>query len=276
MRFWIVKGNPSRNDLDTMLAPGKVEPWVTRKPPRDWAAGDGIFFWKSAPALRLVGLGRIESVRGIDDDGNSWFDLRYLTGPLEVPLTLGELRADTVVGDASFLKAGAAGTVFQVTDVQARHLLRQLAKSNHALRGFDWHEARATPIQGEPTRALSVRQPWAELIIRGDKTIEARTIRTNIRERVFIYGSLGDVDIEDQARVRREYGLDIGSLPRGVLVGSVKIVGCRPLAVRDSRAAAFPVRRDNEYFAWLLASPQRASELVKPTKHPQPVFFTPF
>jgi predicted RNA-binding protein with PUA-like domain len=276
MRFWIVKGNPSRNDLDTMLAPGKIEPWVTRKPPRDWASGDGIFFWKSAPALRLVGLGRIESVHAPDDSGNSWFDLRYLTSPLEVPLTLSELRRDAVVGEASFLKAGAAGTVFPITDRQAHHLVRRLAKGNRVLRGFDWREAGATPKQGEPTRALSVRQPWAELIIRGDKTIEARTIRTNIRERVYIYASLGDVGLGDQIRVRRDYDLDIGSLARGVLVGSVEIVGCRQLTVRDSRAAAFPVQPDNEYFAWLLASPERAGKLVKPKRHPQPVFFTPF
>jgi hypothetical protein len=55
MRFWIIKGNPARNDLDTMLVPDEVEPWVTRKPPRDWAAGDGVFFWKRrsrAPGLR--------------------------------------------------------------------------------------------------------------------------------------------------------------------------------------------------------------------------------
>ena len=97
-----------------------------------------------------------------------------------------------------------------------------------------------------------------------------------IRERVHIYASLGDVDMEDQSRVRRDYGLDIESLPRGVLVGTVVIIGCRPLAVRDSRAAAFPVSRDTELFAWLLGSPRRAKRMVKPKRHPQPVWFTPF
>ena len=33
-------------------------------------------------------------------------------------------------------------------------------------------------------RAISVRQPWAELIILGQKTIEVRSQRTNIWERV--------------------------------------------------------------------------------------------
>jgi predicted RNA-binding protein with PUA-like domain len=276
MRFWIIKGNPARNDLDTMLVPGQLEPWVTRKPPRDWAEGDGLFFWKSAPALRLVGLGRIESVRPRNAGGDTWFDLRYLTAPLEAPLSIAELRADPVVGDASFLKAGAAGTVFPLTDGQARHLLRRLAAANPTLRDFAWDDAGPIPPSDAPTRALSLRQPWAELVLRGEKTIEARSLRTNIRERVHIYASLGDVDTEDQTRVRREYGLDIESLPRGVLVGTVVVVGCRLLTVRDSRAAAFHVSADTELFAWLLESPQRAERLVKPTRHPQPVWFTPF
>ncbi len=35
-------------------------------------------------------------------------------------------------------------------------------------------------------RALSVRQPWAELIILGHETIEVRSKRTHLCERVFI------------------------------------------------------------------------------------------
>jgi predicted RNA-binding protein with PUA-like domain len=259
-----------------MLVPGTLEPWVTRKPPRDWSEGDGVFFWKSAPALRLVGLGRIESVHPRNEIGESWFDLRYLTAPLDAPLTIDELRADPVVGDASFLKAGAAGTVFPLTGAQARHLLRRLAAVNPSLRGFAWDDAGPIAPPAAPTRALSLRPPWAELVLRGEKTIEARSLRTNIRERVHIYASLGDVDVEDQTRVRRKYGLDLASLPRGVLVGTVVVVGCRPLTVRDSRAAAFPVSPDTELFAWLLESPERADRLVKPKRHPQPVWFTPF
>lgn len=288
MRFWIVKGRPSRNDLSEMLAPGKIEPWVTRKPPRDWAAGDGVFFWKSAPALELVGLGRIHALPGADEEGNTWFHLRYATAPLESPLGIKELRADDVVGDASFLKAGAAGTVFPLTPGEASRLLRLLRRGNPGLRGLEWGEAGergprrggSTPMPARapmlPSRALSIRQPWAELIMRGDKTIEVRSIRTNIRERVHVYASLGDVHPDERARVEREYGLDIDALPRGVLVGTVEIVACRRLTPRDSRAAAFRVPKDTEDFAWLLGSPKRAERQEKPAKHPQPVFFTPF
>jgi predicted transcriptional regulator len=39
-------------------------------------------------------------------------------------------------------------------------------------------------------RALSVRQPFAEQIMLGTKKIEYRSMKTNIRGRVYIYASL--------------------------------------------------------------------------------------
>jgi hypothetical protein len=66
-------------------------------------------------------------------------------------------------------------------------------------------------------RALSIRQPFAENVLRGTKRIEYRSIPTAIlNERVYIYASL---------RLGNERGRD---LPRGVIVGTVEIVGCRP------------------------------------------------
>jgi hypothetical protein len=40
-----------------------------------------------------------------------------------------------------------------------------------------------------PKRALSIRQPFAELIMTGKKKHEYRNIPTNIRERVYVYAS---------------------------------------------------------------------------------------
>ena len=42
---------------------------------------------------------------------------------------------------------------------------------------------------GLPMRALSIRQPYAEQILRGTKLFEYRTRPTTIRERVYIYVS---------------------------------------------------------------------------------------
>lgn len=125
-------------------------------------------------------------------------------------------------------------------------------------------------------RALSVRQPWAELIILGHKTIEVRSRRTNIRERVHIYAGRNRIEADEEHRIAAQFGLDMDKLARGVLVGTVEIVGCRPLNKSDSPAACFEIDQAEGFYAWLLERPERALNLQTPTKHPQPVFFNPF
>jgi hypothetical protein len=125
-------------------------------------------------------------------------------------------------------------------------------------------------------RALSVRQPWAELILLGHKTIEVRSRRTNLRERVYIYAGLNRIEPQEEARIADQFGIDVDGLPRGVLVGTVQIVGCMPLKQDDSQAACFEITETDGFYAWLLARPQRTEELVKPMRQPQPMFFDPF
>ena len=125
-------------------------------------------------------------------------------------------------------------------------------------------------------RALSVRQPWAELILLGHKTIEVRSRRTNLRERVYIYAGLNRIEPQEEARIADQFGIDVEGLPRGVLVGTVAIVGCLPLKKDDGEAACFDIADTDGFYAWLLARPQRAEEPVKPTRQPQPMFFNPF
>jgi hypothetical protein len=42
----------------------------------------------------------------------------------------------------------------------------------------------------KPIRAISIKQPLVELILQGKKKFEYRGVRTNIRERVYIYASM--------------------------------------------------------------------------------------
>ncbi len=233
-----------------------------------------MFFWKSAPACRLVGMGRLKRPSPKDASGNAYFTLMYLTAPLERPLGIEDLRSDRVVGDASFLKSGAAGTVFPLSERQGERLLQLICMRNPALAGFAWQ--RPPDARAVNDRALSVRQPWAELIMRGVKQIEVRSRPTHVRGRVHVYASLGTAAAPHCDRVEREYGLEIASLPKGVLVGTVEIIGCRPLTEGDSHAAAFPIASDRMDYAWLLAEPRRSSQLVKPRNQPQPIFFRPF
>lgn len=105
-------------------------------------------------------------------------------------------------------------------------------------------------------RALSIKQPFAELIMQGNKKIEYRSIPTNIRGRVYIYASL-----KPNIGVYEKMGKEPGDFPVGVLVGAVEIVGCK--------------WKGGEY-QWELANPKRLKKRIKPEGHPQPVWFEPF
>lgn len=108
-----------------------------------------------------------------------------------------------------------------------------------------------------PQLALSVRQPFAELIMHGDKTVEERTRPTRIRGRIFIYASLGRYKRDEEAEWAAEFGLDIDGLPRGVLVGTVELYDC-------------------DGVEWRLRGAERLPKPVKPDRHAQPVWFRPF
>jgi 5-methylcytosine-specific restriction enzyme A len=131
VRFWIVKGKPSRNDFDELLEPNIAQTWITKKPPNEWASGDIVFFWASGTAKRVVGLGRIVDLPSdLDDADYTRFTLESLTGPLEYPLGIEMLRGDVVLSEASFLKAGPAGTIFPLTPEQGAKLATLVASNN--------------------------------------------------------------------------------------------------------------------------------------------------
>jgi len=75
-----------------------------------------------------------------------------------------------------------------------------------------------------PTHAISIRQPFVELILRRIKTAEYRDYPTNIRGRVYLYAARKPVD--DPARWR-QVEAEPGELPTGVILGTVEIVDCR-------------------------------------------------
>lgn len=130
-----MKGRPAENNFDEMLVPGEVTAWRTQKPvPNIMTPGDKVFIWASSPWRRLIGVAEFESpVPQKDADGNNRFRLRYLTRPLAVPLGIGPLRRDRVLneeGMPSFLKSGAAGTIFRLTMAQGERIAALLGEAN--------------------------------------------------------------------------------------------------------------------------------------------------
>lgn len=140
-------------------------------------------------------------------------------------------------------------------------------------------------------RALSIRQPYAELILRGIKTAEYRSRPTKIiGQRFFIYASKTKDQVrqmtDEKAAARCIWSnelavpgtlsggapvprwmmelaeeLILGKLPTGVIVGSAVIEKVSPM---------------DDLFAWHLTGIERTTTLRKPTRQPQPVWFTPF
>src|SRR5215831_17888980 len=81
--------------------------------------------------------------------------------------------------------------------------------------------------------ALGVRQPWVELILRGIKTVEVRSQDTQVRGMIYLYASKKLSDFPAAIEAARRHKLDPGTLPTGLLVGSVEIARTRPAAARD-------------------------------------------
>jgi hypothetical protein len=108
-------------------------------------------------------------------------------------------------------------------------------------------------------RAISVRQPWVELILRGEKKAEYRSRPTRIRERVYIYASLTPAK---GPAAWKKLGKQPGELPTGAILGTVEIIDCR----RDER---------RKRYAYILRAPERVSEPLIAKNQPQPGVWRP-
>ncbi len=109
-------------------------------------------------------------------------------------------------------------------------------------------------------RALSIRQPHAEAIMRGIKNIEFRSAATKVRGVVYIYAAQGRAPAATESDWLKKYGIknvDPDDLPRGVLVGTVELF-------------------HSDGGEWYLRNPVRFKHQRKPTDKPQPVWFYPF
>jgi hypothetical protein len=110
-------------------------------------------------------------------------------------------------------------------------------------------------------KALSFRQPWAELILQGRKTLDLRTYTTHYRGPLAVHASQ---TIERQACL--QHGLDPDHLATGGLVGVVELVDVVPLTeteYAERRAEHLGGRSFREgMYGWVLRDPQRLHKAV--------------
>ena len=124
--------------------------------------------------------------------------------------------------------------------------------------------------------ALGIRQPWAELILRGIKTIEIRSSQTRIRGPIYVYASKKLAKAPHVDKAIEKTGLNVEELPRGVLIGTVEIVDSFPVHQKHAAAAGVPAEILKGKFGWKLANPQRLQTLITPDYLPYGVWFYPF
>src|SRR4051812_31769631 len=127
-------------------------------------------------------------------------------------------------------------------------------------------------------KALTIRQPWAALIMAGSKDVENRVRPTSFRGRLAIHAGLRFADITSDSitsdsitsdsitsdSIVAAAGAELGipadavmTLPRGVIVGTVELHDCR----RDSDSPwALPDR-----WHWLVHDPEPLAEPVPAT-----------
>ncbi|PYT71662.1 MAG: hypothetical protein DMG39_12435 [Acidobacteria bacterium] len=106
-------------------------------------------------------------------------------------------------------------------------------------------------------KALTIRQPWAELILRGRKPFELRTWRTKYRGPLVIHAA-AKVDAWDA----RHFGLNPEKLITSAFVGFVILSDVRPYTREDARLLK---KRRAGYgwfphnLSWVLKKPRRMS-----------------
>jgi activating signal cointegrator 1 len=104
-------------------------------------------------------------------------------------------------------------------------------------------------------KALTICQPYAELIARGEKVIENRTWATDYRGPLAIHAGKSRAWLDDDDHPKANYGIDINAIPYGAIVAIVRLRGCvriedLPLDLRGSKHANGP-------WCWVFADIQR-------------------
>jgi hypothetical protein len=124
--------------------------------------------------------------------------------------------------------------------------------------------------------ALAIQQPWAELILRGIKTLEIRSQPTQLRGTIYLYASKRPSQLPAAEAAARRCHLEIASLPKGKLVGTIDLVNCRASRGADQEAACVPAGLLKGQFAYRLDGPRRFAAPRSVRFLPYGVWFYPF
>ncbi len=111
-------------------------------------------------------------------------------------------------------------------------------------------------------KCLSVKQPFAELIISRRKNIELRNWKTNYRGDLLIHASR----VPD-GRAMKKFGFEKDDLPLGAVIGKAKLIGCKEYRTKADFAGDRKLHLSVDYtgehvFGFILESPIRFSRPI--------------
>jgi hypothetical protein len=101
-------------------------------------------------------------------------------------------------------------------------------------------------------KAISLIQPYGQLIIDGRKRIETRSWRTNYRGELYIHCSKGINKYYKQKCI--EFGYDISKLDFGKIIGKCELIDCFGIGNMvdiDEEEKQYGIYEDGRY-GWLL------------------------
>lgn len=121
-----------------------------------------------------------------------------------------------------FPKKGPNGRLGRYMDARGHRI--------HSSRTYHGPQAQIQ-MKPESMKALSIRQPWAWLVVNGHKDIENRSWRTTFRGRVLIHAGkqLCPHDYLNAWEMAKDLGITIpkqGELQFGGIVGEATIIDC--------------------------------------------------
>lgn len=99
-------------------------------------------------------------------------------------------------------------------------------------------------------KALSVKQPWASLLVHGIKTGEVRTWKTKHKGPLLIVSSQ-----QEDRKAMEHFNHVPGSLPAGKAIGIVDVWDCREFTKGYERFALRPFVKDA--YIWLVRNPRK-------------------
>lgn len=121
-------------------------------------------------------------------------------------------------------------------------------------------------------KAITIKQPWASLIVDGIKDVENRTWNTNFRGRVLIHSAskswiwnkVINYLTEERIVIFEKFGFNgswLRNLPTGKIIGSVEIVNCiaKKMTGNDSKS----IWADKGAYHWILRSPIKFDDPIE-------------